>query len=145
MIEKSESNTGKKVDEVGADSGYASYDNYEYLDKRKINGYVPDQYFHQYKSGDYQKEENRYHSTNFRCDKSTDRYICPDGHALVYWKTRKNKTKGRDWNHRVYIGKECKKCINRAFWATKPFYCEDWIKSFILFSLKIVLGQPENT
>lgn len=44
MIEKSESNTGKTVDEVAADGGYASYDNYEYLDKRKINGYVPDRY-----------------------------------------------------------------------------------------------------
>jgi hypothetical protein len=114
MIEKSESNTEKKVDEVSADSGYASYDNYEYLDERKINGYVPDQYFRQYKSGEYQKEENRYHFTNFHYDKSTDRYICPDGHALVYWKTRKNKTKARDWYHKVYIGKECKNCPNRA-------------------------------
>lgn len=114
MIEKSESNTEKKVDEVSADSGYASYDNYEYLDERKINGYVPDQYFRQYKSGEYQKEENRYHFTNFHYDKSTDRYICPEGHALVYWKTRKNKTKARDWYHKVYIGKECKNCLNRA-------------------------------
>lgn len=36
MIEKSESNTEKKVDEVGADSGYASYENYEYLERREL-------------------------------------------------------------------------------------------------------------
>jgi transposase len=114
VVEKSESNTGQKVDEAVADSGYASYDNYEYLDNKKLNGYVPDQYFRQYKSGEYQKEKNRYHFTNFRYDKNTDRYICPDGGALVYWKTRKNKTKARDWNHKVYIGRDCKKCNNRA-------------------------------
>ena len=114
MIEKSEFNTGKRVDEVAADGGYASYDNYEYLDKRKINGYVPDQYFCQYKSGEYQKEKNRYYFTNFRYDASTDRYICPDGKVLAYWKTRKNKTKARGWHHKVYIGKECKNCSNRG-------------------------------
>lgn len=113
MIEKSESNTEKKVEEVAADSGYGSYENYEYLDKKKINGYVPDLHFRQYKSGEYQKEKNRYHSTNFRYDKYRDRYICPEGHPLVYWKTRK-KTNARNWNHKVYIGKECKKCTKRS-------------------------------
>jgi transposase len=114
MIEKTESNTEKEVEEVGADSGYGSYDNYEYLDTKGIDGYVPDQYFTQYKSGEYEKEENRYHYTNFRYDESTDSYICPEGHRLAYWKTRSNKTKARDWNHKVYKGKECESCSKRS-------------------------------
>ena len=113
MIEKTGSNTEKEVEEVGADSGYGSYDNYEYLDKKGIDGYVPDQYFTQYKSGHYEKEENRYHYTNFRYDESTDSYICPEGYRLVYWKTRTNKTEARNWNHKVYVGKECEGCGKR--------------------------------
>ena len=112
-IEKSESNTQKSVEEATADSGYGNYTNYEYIDKKKIDGYVPDRYFHKYKSGEYEKEANRYHYTNFKYDKSTDSYICQEGKELKYWKTRKNKSKTRQWNHKVYKGTECTNCAKR--------------------------------
>ena len=111
MIEQTESNTGKKVDEATADSGYGGYASCEYLEERSIDGYVPDMYFHQYKSGEYEKEENRYHYSNFKYDASSDSYICPEGKRLKYWKTRKNKTKSRQWNHKVYKGTECINCV----------------------------------
>ncbi len=114
MIEQSESNTKEAVNEVAADSGYGSFSNYEYLDQKGIDGYVPDGYFQQYKSGEYNKEENRYHYTNFTYDSSTDSYICPEGKKITYWKTRKGKTKSRDWNHKVYRGRECGNCIKRS-------------------------------
>jgi len=114
MIEQTESNTGKKVEEVTADSGYGGYASYEYLEKRGIDGYVPDKYFHQYKSGEYKKEENRYHYSNFKYDASSDSYICPEGKRLTYWKTRKKKTKSRQWNHKVYKGIECTNCVKRS-------------------------------
>src|SRR3972149_3806136 len=60
VIEQVESNTQEKVKEVAADCGYGSYANYEYLEQRGIDGYVPDSNFQQYKSGEYEKEENRY-------------------------------------------------------------------------------------
>ncbi len=104
MIEQTESNTSRKVNEATADSGYGSYANYEYLDESGIDGYVPDMYFHQYKTGEYEKEENRYHYSNFKYDALSDCYICPEGERLKYWKTRKNKTKSRQWNHKVYKG-----------------------------------------
>ena len=56
MIEKTELNTQEKVKEVGADSGYGSYANYEYLEERGIEGYIPDDHFRQYKSGEYQRK-----------------------------------------------------------------------------------------
>lgn len=113
IIEKSKSNTQKPVEEATADSGYGNYTNYEYLEEENIDGYVPDRYFHQYKSGGYEKESNRYHYTNFKYDKSTDSYICPEGEELKYWKTRKNKSKTRQWNHKVYKGTECGNCPKR--------------------------------
>ena len=40
------------VKEVAADCGYGSYANYEYLEQREIDGYVPDSNFQQYKLGE---------------------------------------------------------------------------------------------
>ena len=113
MIEQTESNTQEKVKEATADSGYGSYSNYEYLEQRGIEGYIPDDHFQQYKSGEYQKEENWYHYSNFTYDSASDSYICPEGKRLKYLKTRTNKTEGRQWNHKVYKGIECGSCDKR--------------------------------
>jgi len=114
MIEKNESNIGEALEEVTADSGYGSYKNYKYLEDKGINGFVPDQYFRKYKSGEYEKEENRYHYTNFQYDELDDSYICPEGERLVYWKTRTKKSKTRQWNHKVYRGISCSTCSKRS-------------------------------
>jgi transposase len=114
MIEQAETNTNEAVEEVAADSGYGSYTNYEYLDQKGIDGYVPDNNFRQYIKGEYKKEENRYHYSNFKYDESTDSYICPEGKPVIYWKTRKNKTNKRQWNHKVYQGRECRECTKRS-------------------------------
>ena len=93
MVAQTESNTQEAVKEAAADSGYGSYANYEYLEQKGIDGYVPDDHFQQYKSGEYKKEENRYHYTNFEYDAasdSSDSYVCPEGKRLKYWKTRTN-------------------------------------------------------
>ncbi|MBI2490325.1 MAG: transposase [Planctomycetes bacterium] len=114
MIEKAESNTQEKVKEVAADSGYGSYANYEYLEQKGIDGYVPDSNFQQYKSGEYEKEENRYHYSNFAYGYASDSYVCPEGKRLTYWKTRTNKTESRQWNHKVYKGRDCGACQKRS-------------------------------
>lgn len=113
MIEQTELNTGKEVSEAVADSGYGSYANYEYLEEKKINGYVPDNYFQPFKNGDYGIEKNRYHYTNFKYDVDSNSYICPEGKRLKYWKTRRYKTHQREWNHHVYKGIECGSCTHR--------------------------------
>jgi transposase len=114
MIEQIETNTKETVEEVTADSGYWSYTNYEYLEEKEIDGYVPDDRFRQYINGEYEKEENRYHYSNFKYDESTDSYICPEGKPLNYWKTRKDRTRKRQWNHKVYKGRECRECTKQS-------------------------------
>ena len=114
MIEQTEVTTREKVKEVAADGGYGSYANYEYLEERGIEGYIPDDHFQQYKSGAYQKEENRYHYTNFTYDAASDSYVCPEWNRLTYWKTRTQKTESRQWNHKVYQGRECGACQKRS-------------------------------
>ncbi|MCP4325489.1 MAG: IS5/IS1182 family transposase, partial [Alteromonadales bacterium] len=45
---------------------------------------------------------------------SDDSYTCPEGKRLAYCKTRKKKTKSRQWNHKVYKGTECANCVKRS-------------------------------
>ncbi len=112
MIEQSESNSNEKVEESTADSGYGSFENYEYLDEKGIDGYVPDLYFKQYKKGKF--KEDCYHYSNFEYDEASKSYTCPEGKLLKYWKTRTNKTKKRQWNHKVYRGVDCGDCASRS-------------------------------
>jgi len=55
MVEQSESNSNEKVEESTADAGYGSYENYEFLEDKGIDGYVPDLQFHQYKKASSRK------------------------------------------------------------------------------------------
>ena len=102
MIEQSTQNSNEAVKEVAADSGYGNYENYEYLDNKEIEGHVPDFYFNQYKKS--KLEEDCYHYSNFAYNEEDDSYTCPEGKLLTYWKSRKNKTRDRQWNHKVYKG-----------------------------------------
>jgi len=43
MIETTEENIEEEVKELAADTGYSSYENYEYLSKKNKIGYIPDQ------------------------------------------------------------------------------------------------------
>jgi len=114
MLEASEQNTGQDVCEVVADSGYGSYDVYEYLEKRGIDGHVPDDTFGRVKSGEFEKEKNRYHYRNFKYQEESDSYICPEGHRLNYLTTRKRK-KGtnRLYTYKIYRGTACSECDKR--------------------------------
>jgi transposase len=62
ILEQAEANIGEEMEEVIADSGYSSYDNYEYLEGRGKTGYIPDQYLNKIEKGEYRREENRYHA-----------------------------------------------------------------------------------
>jgi hypothetical protein len=75
MVEEAEAMLEEEVKEVLADSGYASYDNYEYLSTHEKTGYLPDQYFEKVKHGEYGSPENKYHKANFRYDAEKDVYV----------------------------------------------------------------------
>ena len=97
MLEQAEANIGEEIEEVLADSGYSSYDNYEYLQKRAKTGYIPDQYLNKIEGGEYKKEENRYHAENFIYDKEREVYICPQGRELRLYKRRHSDKGERKW------------------------------------------------
>ncbi|OGO05671.1 MAG: hypothetical protein A2Y60_02170, partial [Chloroflexi bacterium RBG_13_54_9] len=88
MIERTEQNLGQELERVLADSGYASYDNYEYLAARGMDAYIPDQFFDQMKRRSTEGEKERYHKDNFTYDRKGDLYVCPEGKVLLPRKRR---------------------------------------------------------
>ncbi len=110
MIEEAEGVLGERVKEVLADSGYASYDNYEYLWHEEKKGYIPDQYFEKLKQGDYRAPENKYHKENFRYDPGKDLYICPEGKEVRFYKERDSEDGVVPRKQRIYKGSDCGGC-----------------------------------
>lgn len=119
MIELTEDNISQEIKEIIADSGYASYDNYEYLDKREKEAYIPDQYFEKVKNKEYESKENKYHKENFTFVKEDNCYICPEGKTLKFLKKRvsnKGKIKRRQV---IYKGIECNTCLVKHLCTTQ--------------------------
>ena len=58
MVKTTEANLAHPLEEVAADAGYSSYDNYEYLEKNNKTGYIPDQNFRK-----DLKDQDPYHHT----------------------------------------------------------------------------------
>lgn len=113
MIETTEENLEEEINEIAADSGYASYENYEYLEERKKTGYIPDRDFRRVKK----RELPRYHQENFTFNKMHDVYTCPNGKILSRKKyvQERPKRKSGSWDYRViYEGQSCRGCNDRA-------------------------------
>jgi transposase len=102
---------GKKVI---ADTGLFSEDNIKFLEKEKVDGYIPDQYYRKrdprFKTKDEHKpkKDKLFTKEDFEYRKKTNDFICPNGKILKYylWQTFNNT------NGRVYkaLQSDCKRC-----------------------------------
>jgi len=106
MIEKTEKVLQEPVNEVAADSGYHSYDNYEYLSKNNKTGYIPDQYHRKAEN----QQHSKYHQDNFKYDKSKDVYTCPEGKTLHPHKTRRSNAGVVKRRQVIYKSSSCQGC-----------------------------------
>jgi hypothetical protein len=109
VIEKAQENTKQQTITILADSGYASYDNYEQLAKQQKVILVPDQ---QMGAESAKASGNAFHRNHFKYDASSDQFICPEGKPLtLYRKAYVHKiTKQQS---RIYQGNECNSCSSR--------------------------------
>ncbi len=110
MIEQTERNLGAELEKVIADSGYASYDNYEYLAAKGTDAYIPDQFFSQMRIRSAQGEREPYHKDNFTYDREGDRYICPEGKVLLPVKRRISHAGKVKRKQTIYRGTQCAGC-----------------------------------
>ena len=109
VIEKAEQNTKQQVTTILADSGYASYDNYEQLATQQKIILVPDQ---QMGTESTKASVDAFHRNHFKYDVVTDQFICPEGKPLIlYRKAYVHKiTKQQS---KIYQGTECNNCQSR--------------------------------
>ena len=110
VIEQAQRNTVQEASTILADSGYASYDNYELLNNLHKTILVPDQEIGRELVN---ARNNPYHRTHFVYDSKKDEYICPENKPLVLYKANyvHEPTKQRG---KVYRGIKCGNCLSRS-------------------------------
>jgi transposase len=115
VVNKAELDTAETYTEILADSSYASFDNFEELEKRGKIIYIPDQQMNSEK----EKEQNPYHRNHFIYNKEKDCFVCPENKELPFYGNQIHKrTKQQS---RVYICKDCPTCDKHAV-CTKGKY-----------------------
>ena len=104
IIEHAEKNVQRNFNVVLADSGYASYDNYQWLEEKAKTAYIPDQEF----VSEKKKQTNPYHRNHFIYQAQTDCYLCPQGKPLIFQSNYENKKLKQQ--SRIFQGTQCHQC-----------------------------------
>jgi len=100
-------------DELTADAGYGSEENYEILEKHGIDGYVKFNYFHAEQKKKYR--ENPFLVANLYYNSTEDFYVCPMGQRMEKKYETQRKTKsGFEQTYSVYEAKNCEGCPMRG-------------------------------
>jgi hypothetical protein len=96
VLKDIEANTGRNPKVLSADRGYSLKEGLEDLQKRGIDGYIPQR-----------KEKSAYFKQeDFQYEAQTDTYRCPQGRVLRYRGFSQNKRK--KW--RRYVCTDCRGC-----------------------------------
>ena len=104
VINEVRENTKDDVGIVLSDSGYSSYEIYQWLEQQSITAYIPDQEQQMTK----QRKADPYDRVNFTFNESTNTYTCPTGQPLAYSRTIDSKT--RKQYYKLYEGLSCHEC-----------------------------------
>lgn len=117
-IEKLEEIVPRLPQNITADAGYGSLENYEYLEKKEMKAYVKYNTF--YREQKKNKKENEYAISKFERDEKKGELICPEGKALKYLESEKRETEnGYEYEVEKYDCRECKDCAMRNICVTK--------------------------
>lgn len=112
IVDKTIKNTGKVPEYVLADTIYLNPTNLSYLLNNNINGVIPDR--KQSKLKNNKLNSNPYHKDHFDYDSKEDRFKCPEGKYLNFYKeyTTPNKDNSKpDKITRIYNNySDCKNC-----------------------------------
>ncbi|MEQ8683994.1 MAG: IS1182 family transposase [Imperialibacter sp.] len=96
---------------ITADAGYGSEENYQYLDTHKVKGFVKYNYFHKEQKQLKKETSNQKITNNLHYDTQKDRYICPMGQPMERIGTRHRTTEnGHVQQYARYKAKSCSGC-----------------------------------
>jgi hypothetical protein len=111
-MESLKESLGKMPETLVADAGYGSEENYEYLEKNKIEAYVKYQYFHKEQSKKWRTDPCR--TENLPYDEKNDSYTCPMGQQMNFIKEKTKITdNGFRQVKRLYQAQNCNGCPMR--------------------------------
>lgn len=112
FLERIRENTGRKYRNIVADAGYASEENYTYLEQRNQNAYI--------KPADYETQKKRkfknnpYRIENLAYDGDGDYFTCPNNKKLVYaYDSKRKSSNGYEVIKANYICESCEGCPYR--------------------------------
>lgn len=135
MVDELEKNIGiervKEKPKLSADSGYSSGKNYKEIEKKNIDGYIPDSKWQGKKRRKENQEDSKFQKEKFTYNSDKDVYKCPSGKELKYaWK--ENGRGVRKYLYKCDSSRSCKyfgKCTSSKEGRTiKRYENEDYIE-----------------
>lgn len=104
-----EEKLGTLPENIVADAGYGSEENYEYLEEKELGTYVKYNKFHWEKKK--KNRDNPYLTDNLEYDEKNNEYICPEGRKMQLVGTRKYVTEaGYETTRDYYRCEDCSNC-----------------------------------
>ena len=112
FMERMKSRSNRQIKNLIADAGYASEENFTYLEQNGQNAYIKPQNYEISKTRKYKSD--KYRPEHMKYDSKTDEYICPNNKKLTYLYTSKYTTdNGYVTNRKVYQCESCENCPYR--------------------------------
>ena len=113
FLERIRRRSRRKILNVVADAGYASEENYDYLERNCQRAFIKPQNYEISKTRKY--KEDIFRPEHMQYDAEADEYVCPAGKKLRYLSTRKYTTdNGYETTRKVYKCESCEGCPYRG-------------------------------
>lgn len=112
FLERMKAKLNRSFSDIVADMGYASEENYTYLEENGQNAYIKPADHEVKKSRKY--KNNIFHKDNMPYDEENDRFTCPNGKHLIHSYDRDIKTdNGFTVRKSFYVCESCAGCPYR--------------------------------
>ena len=109
-LEKFHAQMGEYPENLIADAGYGSEENYAYLESNGVEAFVKYQSFHYEQKRNY-KQKKPYRAENMAYDPELDHYTCPQGKQLTYLYTQAVRSEnGYVSQRKIYECEDCSAC-----------------------------------
>ncbi|HEY9169704.1 MAG TPA: IS1182 family transposase [Lutibacter sp.] len=105
----------KKMEEITADAGYGSEENYDYLEQKDLTAYVKYNTFDKEQDKNYQKKHKPFSKENLYYNREEDFYVCPMGQRMhKTHQSQKTTEAGYTQILSHYQAKNCEGCPLRG-------------------------------
>lgn len=104
MIQAIWDTLGYKPTILLADAGYFSYDNLEFIEEKRIDAYIPDNFFDVEESG----KSKKFRKSMFRFNEENDCYHCPAAFMIPYTRIQKRQDQP---DLKQYVCNDCHHCV----------------------------------